>query len=101
MCFFLQMYFSYKTLNEFTKNNIFSFVGSLFFLIAPIFINRLDMHPSLAGQWILLLTLYLGLTKIYQESKLIWIFVIALSSLIMFYFTMIIAISFVTAKHLN
>ena len=45
--------------------------------------------------------LNIGITKIYQESKLIWIFVIALSSLIMFYFTMIIAISFAILRISN
>ena len=94
ICFFLQLYFSYKILIKFTKNNFFSFIGSLFFLIAPILIYRVGLHPALAGQWILLFTLYLGLTKTYQKSKLMWIFVIAISSLIHFYFTIIISISF-------
>ena len=91
ICFFLQLYFSYKILNKFTKNNFFSFIGSLFFLVSPIFIFRTGLHPALAGQWILLLTLYLGLTKIYSESKLLWVFVLSLSSLIHFYFTIIIS----------
>mgnify|MGYP000232826500 CR=1 FL=1 len=44
------------------------------------------MVPALAGQWILLFTLYLGLTQKIDESKLTWIFLIILSSLINFYF---------------
>ena len=95
ICFFLQLYFSYKIILHFTKSKLFSFTSSLFFIIAPIFIHRLGMHVALSGQWILILTLYLGLTKTYEKSKLAWIAVIAISSLIHFYFTLIISIVFI------
>jgi len=53
--------------NKFTKNNSYSLIGSLYFLIAPIFVFRIGMHSALAGQWILLLTLNRGITKNMNE----------------------------------
>ena len=98
ICFLLQLYFSHKVLFYFTNNNNFSLVGSLFFLIAPIFILRMSLHPALAGHWILLLTINLCLTKSYKDSKLSWIFTIILSSLIQWYFTVIISIIFILLR---
>ncbi len=101
ICFLLQLYFSYKILFYFTKNNTFSFIGSLFFLISPIFILRMSLHPALAGHWLLLITLYLSLTKSYKNSKISWIFIITLASLVHWYFTVIISITFVSLRVLN
>ena len=94
LCFLLQIYFSNKILFKFTKDKYFSFVGSLFFLLAPIFILRMSLHPALAGQWLLLITLYLCLTQSYNVSKYNWIFIISIASLIHWYFTVIISIVF-------
>ena len=63
ICFYFQLFFSFKILKKFTNSTLFSFIGSMFFLIAPIFIWKFPMVPALAGQWILLFVLYLGLTK--------------------------------------
>ena len=51
---------------------------------------RVNLHEALAGQWILLLTLYLGLTRKIDQSKWLWISLIILSSLINFYFMVMI-----------
>ena len=98
ICFLLQLYFSHKVLFYFTNNNNFSLLGSLFFLIAPIFIVRMSWHPALVGQWILLLTINLCLTKSYKDSKLSWIFIITLASLIHWYFTVMISIIFILLR---
>lgn len=90
ICFYLQLFFSFKILKKFTNSNLYSFVGSIFFLFAPIFIYRLQLIPALAGQWILLCTLYLGLTYEINKSKLPWVLLIVLSSLINFYFIVMI-----------
>ena len=90
ICFYFQLFFSFKILKKFTNSDLYSVVGSLFFLISPIFINRVDFHVGLSGQWILLFALYLGLTSKIDKSKLLWILVINLASLIHFYFTAII-----------
>ena len=90
ICFYLQLYFSYKILKKFTDSSIYSFVGSIFFLITPILIYKLLFVPALTGQWVLLFALYLGLTQKVDESKLLWFFLILLSSLINFYFLVMI-----------
>ena len=59
LCFYLQLFFSFKILKSFTHSDLYSFVGSLFFLIAPILIFRLNIgHSTFIGHWILLFTLY-------------------------------------------
>ena len=64
LCFYLQLFFSFKILNKFSSSNLFSFVGSLFFLVTPIFTWTIHYIPALVGQWILILTLYLALENI-------------------------------------
>ena len=59
------------------------------------------LHPALAGHWILLLTLYLCLTKSYKDTKLNWILVLILASLIHWYFVVIISITFVLLRTFN
>ncbi|MBT92163.1 MAG: hypothetical protein CMI82_02925 [Candidatus Pelagibacter sp.] len=90
ICFYLQLFFSFKILKKFTNSVSFSLIGSLFFLITPIFIYRIDYHAGLSGQWILLFALYLGLTHKIDKSQLSWIFLVTLSSLIFLYFTVVI-----------
>ena len=90
ICFYLQLFFSFKILKKFTNSEIYSLIGSIFFLIAPIFIYRINLHVALIGQWILLLTLYLGLTRTIDQSKWPWVSLIILSSLINFYFMVMI-----------
>ena len=101
VCFYLQLFFSYKILKHFTKSEYFSILGSLFFLSAPIFIYRIGINPSLSGQWILLLTLYLAITKTLEQTKIIWILLLILSSLIHFYFTVTISLVFGTIRIFN
>ena len=86
VCFFLQLFFSYKILEKFTNSTAYSFIGSIFFLLSPIMLWKLQVVPALTGHWILLFALYLGLTKEVAKSKLSWISIIILSSLINFYF---------------
>jgi len=82
ICFYLQLFLSFKILNKFTNSISYSFIGSLFFLVAPIFIYRVNYHGSVSGQWILLLTLYLALFYKVDKAKLNWFLLIILSSLI-------------------
>ena len=101
LCFYLQLYFSFKILEKFTNSEIHSFIGALFFLIAPIFIYRVTFHAALSGQWILLLTLFLGLNYNVEEKKLSWISLIILSSLINFYFTAMIVATYSLLRLIN
>ena len=82
ICFYLQLFFSYKIINKFTNSEIYSFIASIFFLIAPIFIFRVNWHGSFAGQWLLLIALYLGLFKDICKFKNYWIGLIIISALV-------------------
>ena len=90
LCFYFQLFFSYKILKKFTDSESYSLIGSIFFLLAPIFIFRMNYHVSVSAQWLLLFTLYLTLTTKTDESKFSWFFLIIVSSLIHYNFTLII-----------
>ena len=47
ICFFLQSYIAFLIIYNRSENLKFSIVGSLFFLLSPILINRLGLHLSL------------------------------------------------------
>ena len=87
ICFYLQLFFSYKIVKKYTNSDLYSVIGSIFFLISPIFVYRLNWHAALSGQWILLLTLYLGLTCKIDKIKLSWILLIIFSPLVNYWFT--------------
>ena len=94
ICFYFQLYFSFKILKKFTNSTLYSFIGSIFFLIAPILLYRLSWAHALSGQWILLFALYVGLTKKISKSNAVWIFIIILSSLINYNFTLVTLIAY-------
>ena len=92
-CFYLQGIISFLILLKITKSEIFSFIGSVFFLFSTILIHRSAIHLSLIAHWIILLFFYIELCKsnkrfIYQNA------VILLSISIHFYFTLILLIIF-------
>lgn len=91
LCFILQGFFSWKILSTFTNNKILPIIGSIFFLIAPTFLFRLQFHFALSSHWLLLYAFYL-----YIQNKNIlkqWIFLHVISLLIMPYiFAMIIPV---------
>lgn len=91
LCFILQGFFSWKILSTFTNNKILPIIGSIFFLIAPTFLFRLQFHFALSSHWLLLYAFYL-----YIQNKNIfkqWILLHVISLLIMPYiFAMIIPI---------
>jgi hypothetical protein len=89
ICFFLQGLLSNFLIYKFTKDKLFSFLGSFLFIFFPIFIYRMGWHPALFGQWTLIVTIYLMLEKDQKKIEKIWICLILLTSLIHFYFTFI------------
>ena len=101
ICFYLQLFFSFKILKKFTNSDTYSFIGSIFFLIAPILLYKIHLSFSLVGQWILLFTLYLGLTTKVDETKLPWVFIIILSLLIIYTFTVMILASYFFLRIFN
>ncbi len=101
ICFYLQLFFSYKILHKFTNSIPHSLVGSIFFIIAPILIYRVNLHSALVGQWLLLFTLYLGLVHKVDKSSLLWSILVMLSSLVHFYFTAMIIVVYSILRILN
>jgi len=92
VCFYLQLYFSYKIFNYLTKNNLISFIGSLLILFSPVYLFRVSHHASLVGHWILLACIYLLIIDCKLLKKKSWLLLIIISSLIHLYFTSIILI---------
>ena len=90
ICFSLHIFFSYKLIFSLTKNINFSAVSTLFFLFSPILIQRLDMHLSLGAHWLLLAYFYLEIEPNIKSKSFYRTFLVILSSLVHFYFTIMI-----------
>ena len=87
ICFSLQYYFGHKIIYHLTKNNLYSVISSIFFLFSPILIYRLNLHLSLCAHWLILASIYLDLNHNQKNILFKKIFLIVVSSLIHFYFT--------------
>ena len=92
LCFYLQLYFSYKIFNYLIKNSLISFIGALLIFLSPVYLFRISHHGSLVGHWILLACIYLLIIDHKLLKKINWFFLIIISSLIHLYFTFIIII---------
>ncbi|MDE7479383.1 MAG: hypothetical protein K2M91_15855 [Lachnospiraceae bacterium] len=70
VCFVLQGFFAVKILREFSLQKLQSLIGSLFFIVSPIEIERMFRHTALGGQWIILAAIYLFVRhrKDYQNT---------------------------------
>ncbi len=88
-CFSLQFLFGYKIIFHLTKNNLYSLFAGIFFLISPILIYRLNFHLSLGAHWLILAGILLDIDKDQKNILFKKIFLIILSSLVHFYFTII------------
>ena len=63
ICFLLQSYVSYLIIFNQTKNYSYSIIGSLFFILSPVLINKLSFHLSLCAHWLILMGFYLEIKK--------------------------------------
>ncbi len=79
-CFILQAFFAWKLLSLFTQDRYLPHAGSLFFLISPFMLTRLNGHYALFGHWVLLAGLYFYFRKDYRILH--WNFLILISLLI-------------------
>jgi len=87
ICFFLQSYIAFTIIYNKSESLCFSIVGSLFFLLSPILINRIGLHLSLSAHWLILMGFYIETKKNLFNKSIYWTALISLSSLIHFYFT--------------
>ena len=96
LCIYLQLLFSFNIIYKITNNLLYSFISSLFFGLATVFIHRSGIHLSLFGQWIILSFFYaelLNKNKFYYKNL-----IILFSTTIHFYFTIILFIIFFIEK---
>jgi len=99
LCIYLQFFFAFKIIFKFTKNLNYSLIGGLFFIFSTIFLNRSGIHLSLMGQWILLSGIYIETINDKNKNKLLYqILNIVLSTVIHFYFTIILILFYVFGK---
>ena len=89
LCFSLQFLFGYKIIYYLTKDNFYSLLSAVFFLVSPILIYRLNFHLSLGAHWLILAGIFLDLDKNQKNVLSKKIFLIVFSSLVHFYFTII------------
>ena len=101
ICLFLQSYVAYLIIFDQTKNKSYSIIGSFFFLLSPILINKLSFHISLIAHWLILLGFYLEFKKNTTSKILKWSLLISISSLIHFYFTVMLLIIFLIFNIFN
>tara|TARA_B100001093_G_scaffold223474_1_gene214107 strand:+ start:5846 stop:7984 length:2139 start_codon:yes stop_codon:yes gene_type:complete len=91
LCFILQGFFSWKILSTFTNNKILPIIGSIFFIIAPTFLFRLQFHFALSAHWLFLYAFYLYIQNKNMFKQ--WLLLHVISLLIMPYiFAMIIPV---------
>ena len=69
LCFCLQGYFAVKILREFSVGILQSLFGSIFFIVAPILLERMFRHTALGGHWIILASIYLFARHRKQEYR--------------------------------
>lgn len=90
LCFILQAVISAQILARFMKEKWKIVVGSLFFLMAPVYIYRMYMHSALAAQWLILLAIYFIVYRYrfrkWTHSVLAWSILGALCASIHLYF---------------
>ena len=61
LCFILQSIAGYKIVRLRTEDNLWGYLGAIFFTVAPIFLERAFRHTALASHWIALFAFYVYL----------------------------------------
>lgn len=85
LCFFLQGLISFKLINFYTNNILYSLIASFFFLIAPIFIYRISFHLALGAHWLIMASFYIETFHSQKFKNILWSILIPCSLLIHFY----------------
>ena len=61
LCFILQSIAGYKIVRLRTEDNLWGYLGAIFFTVAPIFLERAFRHTALASHWIALFAFFVYL----------------------------------------
>ena len=90
--FALQAYFAERLLSQFVADSTFRIIGSVFFVISPIFIYRISSmgHLHVAAHWLILAAMYLYFDK--QLRVRAWAVLIALTVFINLYLAVIVVL---------
>ena len=88
MSFFLMSFFSYKLLRIFIDNKIVCFLSSIFFLIAPPFIDRVFLQQAISSHWLIIAAIYFYYTKEVRYAN--WNLLLVTSLLINGYLAMMV-----------
>lgn len=92
LCYILQGVFACLLIRKITERRLIIVIGSLFFVLSPIMLFRVESHESLAAHWVILAALYLYLRKDSFSNKLNWIFLLLLTSAIHAYLLLMVLI---------
>lgn len=83
--YILQGFFSVLLLSQVSKNPWIIVLGSLFFLMNPVLVQRSRAHEALTAHWLILAALYLYMQKDSLRNHLLWLVTTLLAVLIHFY----------------
>jgi hypothetical protein len=90
LSFMLQGGLAILIIRRFTSNYIICIVSELFFVFSPVMMQRMFAHTALAGHWVILLSIYLYLSKSHIDSLkkniAIWSLLVFLSVVVHMYF---------------
>jgi len=85
ICFIFQSYAGFLLVGLVRKDYVFQVLGSTFFVIAPPMLWRMGYHTALASHFVVLVAIYLCVSKQSKHRELLWAALIALTALIHFY----------------
>jgi len=84
-CYVLQGFFGALLFSRFTSSRIVIFLGSLFFLLNPILVQRSGYHLALVSHWLILAGLYLYFGGFNKADKFKWAVLLAATAMVNFY----------------
>jgi hypothetical protein len=83
LSFVLQSLLAYKLLRRFSQDRWLALIGSGFFLVAPVYLARVEGHFALFGHWLILAALYVYFAR--RFSLVSWSLLLGIGALIHFY----------------
>ncbi|HUI94069.1 MAG TPA: DUF6311 domain-containing protein [Chitinivibrionales bacterium] len=92
LSYMLQGIFGWYLVSRFIKNRYIAFVGTLFFIMSPVLVQRAELHESLTAHWILLAALYLYFDPDTLHTRIKWGVLFFAASMIHFYFLFMIVL---------
>lgn len=81
LCFMLQGIASYLLIEHFTKNRLYSLIGSVLFCFSPIMIERMFRHTALGSHWLILFSILIYFRHRRQGRWANWLLLLLLEVL--------------------